>query len=164
MAVFSLTSATVLVGAAWTGTAPGTSATPSGTITSTTDLSSMLIQVQVSMSSAELASTNFASGGWEEKISGLANGSIALTFNQDFAASKVDALFGIGGTFGFAPGQVTPYYLDVKPTSSSRAATNPSYLAAFLNMGGDVINGSVGDIATVTYTFPFTGRFHRLTS
>ena len=164
MAVFSLTSATVLVGAAWTGTAPGTSATPSGTITSTTDLSSMTTAVTVSMSSAELGTTNFGSGGWEQKISGLATGSIQLTFNQDFAAGQVDALFGIGGTFGFAPGQVTPYYIDIKPTSSARAATNPSYVAAWLNMGGDPIQGSVGDLAVVTYTFPFTGRFHRLTS
>ena len=164
MAVFPLHSVTVLVGAAWTGTAPGTAATPSGTITSTTDLTSMLIGVNLTMGATELPITNFGSGGWEQKITGLANGSIQLTFNQDFAASQVDALLGIGGTFGFAPGQVTPYYMDVKPTSSSRAATNPSYVAAWLNSGGDVINGSVGDIATVTYTFPFTGRFHRLTS
>lgn len=164
MPVFSMTSTTVLAGTAWTGTAPGAAATPSGTINTPTDLSSMIMQVQVSMSSAELAATSFGSGGWEEKISGLANGSIALTFNQDFAAARVDALFGIGGTFGFAPGQVTPYFLDVKATSSARGATNPSYVAAFLNVGGEVINGSVGDIATVTYTFPFTGRFHRLTS
>lgn len=161
---FPLHSVTVLVGAAWTGTAPGSAATPSGTITTPTDLSSMLIGVNLTMGSTELPITNFASGGWEQKITGLANGSIQLTFNQSFAASNVDALFGIGGTFGFAPGQTSPYFIDIKATSASRLATNPSYVAAWLNAGGEVINGSVGDIATVTYAFPFTGRFHRLTS
>jgi hypothetical protein len=124
----------------------------------------MVTAVTVSMSSADLTTTNMASGGWVQRISGLAEGSIQLTFNQDFAASQVDALLGIGGTFGFAPGQVTPFYIDVKPTSASRAATNPSYVAAWLNMGGDLIQGSAGDLAVVTYTFPFTGRFYRLTS
>jgi hypothetical protein len=124
----------------------------------------MCSSVEVSFEADEQDYTNFASGGWRQKLTGLASGNIAFTFNQDFAAAQVDALFGIGGTFGFAPGQVTPYYLDVKPTSSARAATNPSYVAAWLNNGVQVIQGSVGDLATISVTFPFTGRFHRLTS
>ena len=131
MAVYVATNTMVLVGTAWTGTAPGTGSTPSGTITSTTDISS---------------------------------GTVQLNFNQDFAAANVDALFGLGGTLGLVVGQVTPYYIDIKPTSSARGATNPSFVAGFLNTGINSINGNVGDLAKVQASFPLTGRFIKLTS
>jgi len=164
MAVFALNSATILVGTAWTGTAPGTAATPSGTVTAAIDVSAFTTSVEVSFESDELDFTNFASGGWRQKITGLATGNISLTFNQDFAATTVDDRFGLGGTVGFVPGQVAPYYIDVKPTSAVRSATNPSIVAAWLNTGGSPVQGSVGDLAVVTYTFPFTGRIARLTT
>ena len=108
--------------------------------------------------------TNFASAGFRQKAIGLVSGTVTLSFNQDFASSNVDALFGLGGTLGLVVGQVTPYYIDIKPTSSSRAATNPSFVAGFLNTGMASINGNVGDLAKVSATFPLTGRFIKLTS
>lgn len=164
MALFAITSTMPLLGSAWTGVAPGGTSAPSGTITSTTDISAMTQAVTLSLTSDELDTTNFASAGWRGKISGLAAGTIQFTFLQDFAASQIDALFGFGGTFGFGPNQTTPYYLDLKATSSARSATNPSYVCAWINTGYTMLSGSVGDLATISVQFPTTGRIGRLTS
>jgi len=164
VAVFALTSAYVAVGTAWTGTAPGGTSTPSGTITTPTDISAMVTSVEMSFDADELDHTAFASGGWRQKITGIATGMINLTINQDFAASQGDALFGLGGTVGFAPGQSAPYYIDIRPTSAARGATNPSYVAAWVSTSYQPVNGSVGDLAVITLTLPMTGRPARLTS
>ena len=105
-----------------------------------------------------------AAGGWRQKITGLATGSLSLTINQDFAAAAGDALFGLGGTVGFNPGQSTPYYIDIRPTSAARGSTNPSYVAAWVSTSYQPVNGSVGELAVITLTMPMTGRPARLTS
>lgn len=162
MAVFALTGATILVGTAWTGTAPGGTSAPSGTITSSTDISALVTQVELSLEAEELEFTNFASAGWRQKISGLQMGSVSLTLNQDFDASVTDAIFGLGGTLGF--GSTSSLFMDIKPTASARSATNPAYVLRFLNLSYQPIANSVGELATVSLTFPTTGRVARLTS
>ena len=162
MAVFALTSATVLVGTTWTGTPPGGTAVPTGTITTPTDITDMVTSVEMSFESDELDHTSFASGGWRQKITGLATGNMSLTINQDFAALRGDALFGLGGTVGFNPGQSTPYYIDIKPTSATRSATNPSYVAAWVSTSYQPVTGAVGELAVITLTLPMTGRPARL--
>jgi hypothetical protein len=164
MAVFALTSCYVAVGVAWTGTAPGGTSTPSGTITTPLDCSGFVTSVEMSFDSDELDTTAFTSGGYRQKITGLANGMINLEINQDFAASQGDALFGLGGTVGWAPGQSTPYYIDIRPTSAARGATNPSFVAAWVSTTYQPITGGVGELAKITLALPMTGRPGRLTS
>jgi len=135
MAVFSMTSCFVGIGTSWTGTAPGDPGTQtvSGTLSST-DLSTMITSIDISLAADELDYTNFGSGGWRQKISGLKAGTIQINFNQDFAASKVDALFGIGGSL-MPFGGSGSYYIEIKPTSSARSATNPSRRASARGVG-----------------------------
>ena len=77
---------------------------------------------------------------------GLQNISLDVTFNQDFAATKVaatlDALIGSTTT------------VVVKPTSGAVSATNPSYTIsnAFL-AGTQPVAGSVGDLASTSVSF-----------
>lgn len=165
MAAFSLTSATVLIGTSWTGTAPGDPGTQtvSGTITSSTDISTMLTQVDVGLTVAQLETTNFGSGGWKAMVVGIKEGSLQFNFNQDFAASKIDALFGIGGSAIPFGGSGT-YYIDVKPTSSARSATNPSYVFQVYNTSYQPISGAVGALAVGSLQLTITGAIARLTS
>ena len=165
MAVFALSSATVLMGTGWTGTAPGDPGTQtvSGTITSSTNISAMISEIDISMDADEIDYTNFASGGWRQKTIGLKAGTIQITFNQDFAASQVDALFGIGGTL-MPFGGTGPYYIDVKPTSSARGTTNPSYVAQLVPLSYTPLSGAVGALATVQIQIPTTGQIARLTA
>ena len=161
MAVFALTSATVLCGVAWTGTAPGGVVAAAGTVTSSTDVSQFLTSVELSIDAEELDYTNFASAGWRQKISGLQAGMVQTNLNGDYAASATDALFGLGGTFGLG---VATLYMDIKPTSAARSATNPSYVLRFLNLGGKMIGGAVGELAARSLSFPTTGFVSRLTA
>ena len=165
MAVLVLTSTTLLAGTAWTGTAPGDpgSQTPSGTITSTTDLTAMIHSVDLAIDAEEKDFTNFASGGWRIKKSGLKAGTLQINFWQDFAASQVDALLGLGGSLWPLFGTGT-YYFDMKPTSSARATTNPSYCGQVVPLSYKPISGSVGDEATVSIQYPTTGVVARLTA
>ena len=166
MAVFTLTSCTALLGTTWTGTAPGDpgTQTASGTITSTTDISAMLYSVDIAIAADEQDFTNFASGGWRVKRSGLKAGTLQLNFYQDFAAGQVDALFGLSGSLMPIGGNGT-YYIDLKPTSSARGTTNPSTVAQLIPAGSySPISGAVGDKAIVSLQIPTTGLVARLTS
>jgi hypothetical protein len=79
-------------------------------------------------------------------LGGLQNNSLAVTLNQDFAASTVaatlDALIGTTTT------------VVIKPTSAAVGATNPTYTIsnAFL-AATQPVNGSVGDLAQMSVTF-----------
>lgn len=164
MAVFSMTSCFVGIGTSWTGTAPGDPGTQtvSGTLSST-DLSTMITSIDISLAADELDYTNFGSGGWRQKISGLKAGTIQINFNQDFAASKVDALFGIGGSL-MPFGGSGSYYIEIKPTSSARSATNPSTVAQLIPLDYKPLTGEVGSLAQISLQFPTTGQVARLTS
>jgi hypothetical protein len=79
-------------------------------------------------------------------LGGLQNNSLAVTLNQDFAASTVaatlDALVGTSTT------------VVIKPTSAAVGATNPTYTIsnAFL-AATQPVAGSVGDLAQMSVTF-----------
>lgn len=159
MATLVLTSATLLTGTAWTGTAPGpANPTVSGTISSSTDRSDHVKQISLNNSVAMQDFTTFGDGAFVTQKPGLLSADISIEFNQDFAASQVDAVFGAGFLAG------TLFYLDIKPTSAARGSTNPSYVYAAYVSGYPVIGQSVGDRASVTVGFAVTGTFARLTS
>jgi len=90
------------------------------------------------------------------KIGGLLDWSMAVTFKQDYAASKVDAtLFSIVGTV------VT---VTLKPTSAAVSATNPSYSGSVLVAEYNPLGGSVGDMAVAPVALPSAGTLTRATS
>lgn len=163
MSVYVITASTLLCGTAWTGTAPGDpgNQSVSGTISSSTDVSAMISEVSLAVNADIVEFNHMAANGWRIKKTGLKAGQGSITFNQDFAASQVDALFGLGGTFGFA---TSPLYGDLKAQVASRGSTNPSYVFQFLNAGYTPISGAVGAGAAVPFTFETTGQIARLTS
>lgn len=158
MATLVLTSATTLTGTGWTGTAPGpANPTVSGTISSSTDWSDHIKQVSLDLTVALQDFTTFGDGAFISQKPGLKGANITIEFNQDFSSS-VDATFGAGFLAG------TLYYIDVKPTSSSRGSTNPSYVFAAYVSSYPVIGNGVGDRASVSVGFAVTGTYARLTS
>jgi len=92
---------------------------------------------------------------WTENIAGLKSGSIAVTFNDDFAASSVDAtlwpLLGTSTTF------------ELRPTSAAVGATNPKWTGSVL-VNQHTVGGSVGELGAKSLTFPTTGTITRATS
>lgn len=125
MAVFVLTDASVTV--------------------NSVDLSAYVTSVTLNYEKDSVEVTAMGSSG-HTYTGGLQNNSLDVTFNQDFAATKVaatlDALIGTTTT------------VVVKPTSAAVSATNPSYTmsSAFL-AATQPVAGSVGDLAAMSVSF-----------
>lgn len=159
MATFVLTEATVTIGTAWTGTAPGPgNPTVSGTINSGTDWSDHIEAIGFDMARAAIDFTNFGDKGYVQNKPGLRGVDLSITFQQDAASGSVDAVFGAGFDAG------TLFYVDIKPTSAARGATNPSYVGAFYVQTYPAFGGSVGDKSTAEVSFMQAGKYARLTS
>ncbi len=125
MAVFVLTDASVTV--------------------NSVDLSSYVTSVTLNYEKDSVEVTAMGNTG-HVFTGGLQNNTLDITFNQDFAATKVaatlDALIGTTTT------------VVVKPTSAAVSATNPSYTmsSAFL-AATQPVAGSVGDLAAMSVSF-----------
>ncbi len=162
MAAFVSTSRMTLLGAAWSGTAPGLPGTQTitGTITSASDISSYVRSGNASPTAAMQDGTTFSSGGFVVMYPGLKSGD-SITFDclSDFAASTLYPI--VQTTLG---GLGSLVYLDQKPTNSARGTTNPSFVAAAYISAWSPIGGSVGDLSAASLTLTITGAFAYLTA
>jgi hypothetical protein len=120
-----------------------------------TAFATALQSVELMIESAELETTAFG-GTFRERIAGLKTGSVTLNFFQDFAAGAVDAVL-----FPLLNSNAT---VVIKPTSGTVSATNPTYTAVCLVTQYTPFSSSVGDIATVSVTWPTTGTVSRATA
>lgn len=119
------------------------------------DFSSNLNSVELALEADDLETTAFGSG-WRTRIGGLKNGSLTLNFMQDFGAASVDATLN--------PLLGTIATVVVKPTSGTATSTNPSYTAECLVTQYSPFASSVGDIATLSVTWPTSGTVTRATA
>lgn len=119
------------------------------------DLSDHVRSVTLNIEAEDLEDTAMGDT-FRSRIGGLKDWSIDIEFNQDFAASEVDAtIFPLLGTV---------VEVIVVPTSSSVSATNPSYKGNVLVSEYNPLDGSVGDLATTSVSWPGAGALTRATS
>lgn len=124
-------------------------------INGSTALASYLTQVELKTTANDITTTAFGST-WVTRVAGLKEGSLTLTFNQDYAASTVDAtLWPLLGS------QAT---VVIKPTSSAVGSANPAYTAIALVTDLTPVSGQIGDLATFSVTWPTTGTVSRATA
>lgn len=116
-----------------------------------TNLSSYLTQTEIQFEVNDVETTAFGST-WRSRVAGLKTGALTLQFNQDFAVGAVDAtIWPLLGTIGTVV---------VTPTSSAVGSANPAYTATVLiNAYG--VSGQIGDLSTVSVTWPITGTVTR---
>jgi hypothetical protein len=79
------------------------------------------------------------------RVAGLADNSVALEFNQDYAAGALEAV--IYPTLG------TAVSITVRPV----AGTSPAYSFSALVSEWTPLNGAVGELATASVTWPISG-------
>ena len=116
------------------------------------DLSASLAAVTLDISIDEQETTAFGSSN-KTRIGGLQDGSVSLDFHQDFGADSVDAtLFPLLGT-------VVP--ITISPTSETIGATNPTYTFSCLVTAYSPFASSIGDLATLSVSWPVTGAVVR---
>ena len=122
-----------------------------------TAFSNVLQSVSLDLSLDEVETTAFG-GLWRTRVAGLRSGSVTLNFFQDFAAGAVDAVIAPLFTAGSYATVV------VNPTSSATSATNPAWTAVCLVSQYQPFSSSVGDIATLSVTWPTSGTVTRATA
>ena len=109
------------------------------------DFSSAIAAVTFDISAAEQETTAFGNT-FVQRISGLKDASVSLDFHQDFGAAAVDAtLFPLLGSAAT---------VTVIPNGTVVSNENPSYSGVFLISEYSPFSSSVGDLATLSVSFP----------
>jgi hypothetical protein len=116
------------------------------------DFSTNLNSVELSQEADDLETTAFGQS-WRSRIGGLNNASITLNFMQDFAAGSVDA------TLNPLLGSIATVI--IQSASGTISATQPKYTATCLVTAYSPFASSVGDIATLSVTWPVSGTVVR---
>lgn len=120
------------------------------------DLSDLVASITLSSSIDSIETTAFGTSGARARIGGLADNSISLEFHQDYSTSEVEAtIFPLIGT-------VTT--VTVKPVNAATSATNPLYTISALVSEWTPLNGSVGELATASVSWPVSGAITKATS
>lgn len=116
------------------------------------DLSDHVRSVSIEAKADELDSTAM-SATYRSRIGGLNDWSISIEFNQDFAGSEVDATIFplLGSTTAIV----------VRPDSAGQSATNPTYSGSVLVSQYQPVGNAVGELATVSVTWPGAGTLTR---
>ncbi|MEV0227980.1 hypothetical protein [Nonomuraea sp. NPDC050786] len=122
------------------------------------DLSDRTSKVELVAEIEDKDVTTFASNGWKEVTGGLASGSLAAGFKQDYAPAELDALLW--------PLFLTrsPQTFEVRADNAAVGASNPKYTGTVLIKSWKPVGGSVGDVAEVEVTWPTSGAITRATA
>jgi hypothetical protein len=110
----------------------------------TTDISSYVTSVTLGSTYDVVETTAFGNTA-RTRVAGLADNSVALEFNQDYAAGALEAV--IYPTLG------TAVSITVRPV----AGTTPVYTFSALVSEWTPLNGAVGELATASVTWPISG-------
>jgi len=121
----------------------------------TANLTTSVNSVTLDITADEVETTAFGSS-YRTRIGGLKDASVSLDFMQDFGSGAVDALLFplLGSTVA----------VKIAPTSGTVTATNPEYRFTALVTQYQPFAGAVGDLATLSVTWPVTGEVERGTA
>ena len=121
----------------------------------TTVISDDIASVTLDITADEIETTAFGST-YRTRIGGLRDGSVSFDFHQDFGAGAVDALL--------FPLMGSTVAVKIAPTSGTVTATNPEYRFTALVTQYQPFAGSVGDLATLSVTWPTSSEIVRGTA
>jgi hypothetical protein len=110
--------------------------------------------VTITLEVDDVETTAFGSNSWRTRIGGLKQGTVDFKFHQDFAVGSIDSLLNtnFGGTCA----------VKVRPGGSAViGSANPEYQFDVLVVQNIPIDSSVGDLATLSVSFPITGAVTR---
>lgn len=119
------------------------------------DVSTNLNSVELAQEADDIETTAFGQS-FRTRVGGLKNATITLNFMQDFGAGSIDDIL--------SPllGEIATVV--IKPTSAAVSATNPSYTVDCLVTQYSPFASSVGDLATLSVTWPVNGDVVRATT
>jgi hypothetical protein len=113
--------------------------------------------VTISVEADDVETTSFGTNGWRTRVAGLKSGTVDFEFHQDMAAGAIDELVwsNLGGTVA----------VSVRPGGTAVVgAGNPEYRFDVAVLQATPIDSAVGDLATISLSFPITGAVTRATA
>ena len=117
--------------------------------TANTDISTFVTSITLSSSAAEVVTTAMGSSA-VTRIQGLIDNSVTMELQQDYPT--IEKLF----FDAFTAGTAVP--MTVKPNGTAAASsTNPQYAFSVLPTAHEMVKGAIGDLATMSITFPISG-------
>jgi hypothetical protein len=120
------------------------------------DRSANVSKVELDDSFETKEKTTFGDGGAKTNLAGLEEGSISVTFKNDYATGQLDeAMWALRRS-------IVPF--EVRPSQAAVGVNNPKYTGNILINGWKPIAGNVGDVAEVDIEFPLDGPMARATS
>jgi hypothetical protein len=121
----------------------------------TTDLSDHIASVTLN-STFDIVETTAFGNTAKTRVAGLADNSVSFEFHQDYATSSVEqTIYPLLGT------AVT---VSVKPVNTTTSTVNPQYAFSALISEWTPLNGTVGELATASVTWPISGAITKTTS
>ena len=120
-----------------------------------TDLSDHIASVTLN-STFDIVETTAFGNTAKTRVAGLADNSVTFEFHQDYATSSVEQT--IYPLLGTAVSVVA------KPVAGTTTTINPQYTFSTLVSEWTPLNGSVGELATASVTWPISGAITKATS
>jgi hypothetical protein len=113
------------------------------------DLSSAVASATLELTSSDVETTDFGSGGWVEVVGGLKSGTVSLDFHNDYGVGGVNTILN--------PLLGTLATVTLNPDGTAPSSTNPTITALVLVNSVSPVSGAVGDLATFSVSFPTSG-------
>lgn len=120
-----------------------------------TDLSDHIASITLN-STYDIVETTAFGNTAKTRVAGLADNSVTFEFHQDYATSSVEQT--IYPLLGTAVSVVA------KPVAGTTTTVNPQYTFSALVSEWTPLNGSVGELATASVTWPISGAITKATS
>jgi len=129
-------------------------------VLASTDISQYVTSVTLS-STLDVVETTSMGSTSRTRVAGLRDNQITLEFNQDFASGALETLiYPSDATTKIG----TAVSMEVRPTSSAVSTTNPKYTFSALISEWQSLSGAVGELATVSVTWPISGAVTKATA
>ena len=120
------------------------------------DISQYVTSVSLATSYDVIDTTGISTtGAARTRVAGLADNSITLEFNQDFADNALEELINGTNTTNGTVGLVVA--MEVRPVNTTASASNPKYTFNALIAEWQPLSGAVGELATASVTWPIAG-------
>jgi hypothetical protein len=118
------------------------------------DISQYVTSVSLSTSVDVIETTGLGSSA-RTRVGGLFDNQITLEFNQDFADNALEEL--INGTSLATTTVGTTVAMEIRPVNTTVSASNPKYTFNALISEWQPLSGAVGELVTVSTTWPISG-------
>lgn len=117
------------------------------------DLTNYTAKLELNDTFEDKETTTYGSGGAKERLGGLEDGEVAITFKNDYTAAALDSIMWA------LRRQVVAY--SARSGVAAVGPNNPQYSGSLLVNSWTPISGAVGDVAEVTVKFPTSGPMVR---